>query len=413
MSKTKIAFLDHPFHRKTRSSHFFAEMLGDEFEVHTFYVEDDPRAIMQEIGDSDYDIIVCWQTEVCAPYLLMRGKRVICIPMYDSVAYAPDWYWLAMRQARFISFSKKLHDRLKKLGVESFYFQYFGNRHENVPRAKFNELRGFFWQRLPEEGLDYVWARKLLGNVVSSLHIHNAPDFGAPEDWRPDSLCTVTPFSEDGSDYLDALGQANVYVCPRRSEGIGMAMLEAMARGMCVIAHDEPTANEYIVHKVNGLLIDYGNPPLLVSEEDDDVGRICRVDDGSDRRIRLTPELASRLGEQAYRSSINGAQRWAEDSKTIPFLIHAAPQADLSDREREFADAYLQIAQYGRRDFGRFLHKLLRLHRRGLLGYELSALSLGEAIRLRLRAIPGLGMAYRFARRVYRFARRVYWRLFR
>lgn len=402
MSKTKIAFLDHPFHRKTRSSHFFAEMLSDEFEVHTFYVQDDPRAIMQEVGDSDYDIVVCWQTEVCAPYLLMRGKRVICIPMFDGVAHAPDWYWQAMRQARFISFSKKLHERLKKLGMESFYFQYFGRHHEKVPRAKFDELRGFFWQRRPEEGLDYTWARRLLGNSVRSLHIHNAPDAGVPEDWRPDSLCTVTEFSEDGSEYLEALRQANVYICPRKTEGIGMAMLEAMARGMCVIAHDEPTANEYIIHKVNGLLIDYDDPPVLVGDEDDDVGRICRVDDGDDRRIRLTVETASSLGEQAYRTYVTGAQRWVEESRTIPFLIHATPRADLSESEREFADAYLSIVKYARLDFGRFLHKLLALHRRGLLGHESSAISMREIVRHRLAAIPGLRIVYRLARRIYR-----------
>lgn len=393
MSKPKIAFLDHPFHRKTRSSHFFADLLSETFEVHTFYVPDDPRAIMQEIGDSSYDIVVCWQTEVCAPYLLMRGKRVVCIPMYDGVANVPAWYWMTMRQARFISFSKKLHERLRGLGIESYYFQYYSKKNVNVPRASFFGLRGFFWQRRPEEGLDYSWARSVLGQAVPSLHVHNAPDNERPEDWQPDSMCTVTEYGEDSSAYLAALEQANVYICPRRTEGIGMALIEAMARGMCVIAHNEPTANEYLVDGVNGLLVDYDNPKPFVD---------WLPMSTDDKSSFLSPELAARLGEQAHRSYVNGLKKWEEESKSIPILVRGAPSADLSKKEQSFLDDYLYIAKYARLDFPRYLHRLMQLHHKGMLGEEMSAISLRETWKRRVAAVPGVRPLYHAVRRLLR-----------
>jgi glycosyltransferase involved in cell wall biosynthesis len=59
---------------------------------------------------------------------------------------------------------------------------------------------------------------------------------------------------EKREDYLRLLAQFNIYLAPRRHEGIGMAYLEAMAMGMCVVAENQPTANEYILSGENGIL---------------------------------------------------------------------------------------------------------------------------------------------------------------
>jgi hypothetical protein len=48
--------------------------------------------------------------------------------------------------------------------------------------------------------------------------------------------------------------QHNVYFAPREVEGIGFSFLEAMASGMCVVAPNMPTMNEYISNGTNGLL---------------------------------------------------------------------------------------------------------------------------------------------------------------
>lgn len=384
MTRPVVAFIGHPFHQKTRSSHFFVALLERDFDVHVFYIEPDPRALMQEIADAGYSLVVCWQTEFCAPYFLMRGIRVICVPMYDGVANTPDWYWLAMRQARFISFSQFLHKRLRSLGIESFSFQYYGDAKTEIPQASFEELRPFFWQRRPQEGLSYKFVRNLLGNSAASLHVHNAPDTERAEDWEPDGFCTVSHFSDTADGYRQALERCNVFICPRFSEGIGMAMLEALARGMCVIAHNEPTANEYVVDGVNGLLVDY---------EKYTGGKATK-------KLLLSPKLAERLGRRGREMYLAGCDQWTNAARRMPFLIQSAPAADLTAREKEFAEPYLAICRYAHRDFLHYLHLLLTLHRKGLVGKEASVVPLREHIFWRLRALPGAGLAGRLLHKV-------------
>ena len=42
-----------------------------------------------------------------------------------------------------------------------------------------------------------------------------------------------------------------------------MSFIEALSRGMCVIAPNNSTMNEYIIHERNGLLYDLKNPKEL------------------------------------------------------------------------------------------------------------------------------------------------------
>ena len=381
MSGLPIAFLDHPFHRKTKSSNFFVEMLSKEFEVHVFYLEGDPREMMREIADSNYETIICWQTEFCAPYFLMRGKRVVCIAMYDGVANAPDWYWLPMRQARFVNFCKALHRKHAALGIETLYVKYYGSS-KDLNQATFESLKGFFWQRRPQEGLDSRFARKVLGRVVEDLHIHNAPDTEEPSEWVPDDDVSVTYFTKDGADYRRALASSNVYLCPRRTEGIGHPLIEAMARGMCVIAHDLPTANEYIIDGVNGILIDYDNPSSFEAL--------------SPRR--LSRERAEALGKKARESYLRGRDEWLKTEQVIPYFVRTTPNADLAEQDIRFADRYLRISRHAYSDFYRYLHGLITLQRAGLLGTEASSLSLRETVKWQIAGIPGARICWRLAK---------------
>ena len=57
-----------------------------------------------------------------------------------------------------------------------------------------------------------------------------------------------------------------------------------MAHGMCVVAHDDATANEYLVHRENGYLYDIVNP----------------------KKLTLTPAAAQRCGRAARKSIEDG-----------------------------------------------------------------------------------------------------------
>ncbi|GLQ18653.1 glycosyltransferase [Maritalea porphyrae] len=396
MSKHKIAFLDLPFHRKTRSSSFFVELLSEEFEVDVFYVDTDPRATLQELAQSSYETIICWQTEFAAPYFLLVGKRVVCVPMYDGVATAPDWYWTAMAQARFVCFSTTLHNRLKRLGLDSLSVQYFQGAGDTKAQSKFETLNGFFWQRRPEEGLDHRFVQKLIGRVVQRLHIHNAPDTENARDWTPSGDVSVSHFTESGDEYKAALTASNIYVAPRMTEGIGHTITEAMSRGMCVVAHDEVTANEYIVDGVNGILIDYGNPPQFVRYPERTA---------VEKEIVLTPAKANRLGESARRSFEKGLETWTQARHAVLYYVLTTPKADFGPNSNEFVQKYLALTKYARSDFGLFLARLASFLRSGYDPREYATVSFLEALSFRFRALPGVQNLARIAKKVLTFRR--------
>lgn len=407
----KIAFLDHPFHRKTKSSNFFVKILEQDFLVDTYYIESDSRDLLQIIVSKDYDTIVCWQTEYCAPYLLAKSQRVVCIPMYDGVANAPDIYWTSMRQARFFSFSQAIHRKLLDLDIESYHFQYFNADHIALPQADFsNGLKFFFWQRRPEDGLSASFAERVAKSVVAGqnsntqggqlhlpnaqdagradkleplsatsvlsavtdrqngktqgwhLHVHNAPDAGRADKWEPLCATSVSTFLPSADRYRKLLSEANVFICPRYTEGIGMTMLEALARGMFVVAHNEPTANEYITDGVNGALIDFYK--YRDSNPDESLE--------SPKLQDLNVTLCGQVARQRY---LEGIDRWREKSKEINFLIRTTPQADLRLAELELADDALDASRYGQVDFDQYISELRQLARKGFSGKEASNLS--------------------------------------
>ena len=224
--------------------------------MHRYFLEPDrQRALMQEIADAGYELVVCWQTEFCAPYFLLRGLRVVCIPMFDGVEGVPDWYWLPMRQAHFVNFSETLHNRHRRLGIDSLYVKYYGAKEPDPDLAEFEDLHALFWQRLPRRGARrctrFCQEAEILGRRGEfDPGIHNAPDFSSAADWEPGPTCSVSHCDKDGSAYRRCLEEGiSTSLCVRSTDGagIGHTLLEAMSRGMCVIANDWPTANEYIV----------------------------------------------------------------------------------------------------------------------------------------------------------------------
>lgn len=256
----KLLFVGHIFHTKSLSSGFFLDALGAAFDVDTLFVEPETLEFSQ-LPDDDYDLVVLWQIDFLAPIFIAAGYRTVVIPMFDASAGLPDLHFTLMREALFINFSVDLHIRTIRLGCRSLYGRYFPNPADYTAVTDFSRLRGFLWQRRPDE-IDIDLVDRLLGDTLSHLHIHNAPDYGDPPALENAKVgfgrCTLTlsTWFKEKSEYLEALGSSNIYFAPRFAEGIGLGFLEAMARGMVVVASDMPTHNEYITNWYNGILID-------------------------------------------------------------------------------------------------------------------------------------------------------------
>jgi glycosyltransferase involved in cell wall biosynthesis len=312
----KIIFIDHEFHKKTKSSDFFVNVISDFFDLERVYLDPlDPISFDVIQNFPKCNVVILWQMDFLAPIFLAQGIPTIVIPMYDGSANMPDLHWLWSRKASYINFSRRLHDHISWFGQRSFLTRYFPEPplYCDTTPERYNESRVFFWQRRPADGLNLRFAEDLLGRDAVSIHVHDVADDHSLDTsvYLEPSLSnyelTVSRWSKDPTDYAKLLPKANVFLAPRFSEGIGLAFLEAMAHGLVVVAIDGPTHDEYIRNWYNGILF---NKELHSSI---DLG-------GADNR--------QGLGKRARETALIGYDSWvAQIPKLIEFIRVVASQS--------------------------------------------------------------------------------------
>jgi len=302
----KLLFLDHAFHRKTGSSRFFLDFLKSVGDVSLEFF--DPGRAESEIerlsslAFADYDLIVIWQLEALAYLPLSVGVSTLIIPMYDGSGVQPPEHWAALSGASILNFSYNLHVSTRDLMASARLVQYFPDPKSFTRATDFDRPRVVFWHRRGDQ-IDTETVFRLLPGNFEAIHVHVAPD--DPNEtvtipsWSTRYGLTQSRWFEDPKGFSELIDSCNVAVCPRFTEGIGMFMLEAMARGMCVIASSWPVHNEYIANNINGMLFDPGSYGAL---------------DLSD---------AARLGGAARKGVEAGRLRWEEDLKALPTFISA------------------------------------------------------------------------------------------
>ena len=349
MGNSKLLFIDHAFHKKTLSSDFFIQVLSRDFAISTIHLNPH-ESLNEEIIDkaSNVDYILLWQMDYLAPIFLALGKPVIVVPMYDGSATLPALHWLAQSRALFINFSVTLHMRLQALGLESKLLKYFLPPVSSENRASFDEkLKVFIWHRRPEHGINVALVERLLGDQIGKLHVHDAPDDKNIDGQRyvrrtGTYELSVTSWFENFDDYLDVLSESNTFICPRRTEGIGIAMLEALSRGMLVLAPDEPTHTEYIANWTNGILFHPDAPqPANVLD------------------------VAGELGLRAWTGACLGYDAWIKQAATISNFIRTADRPAPLPIEKstivEFGQELSRAFYNGHGDYDSFLQRHLRM----------------------------------------------------
>lgn len=304
----KALFVDHAFHKKTRSADFFIDVVRQGFDVEVYYLTPKSKPDFGIIeAAATADVVLLWQMDFLAPVFTAMGKPTVVIPMFDGSGGMPALHWLFASRARFFNFSLNLNEQIRMVGGQTRLLRYFPPAAPESELPQFDRLSAFFWQRRPDHGIDFAYINGLLAHELDHFHVHNAPD--VPGSFRPivpDGATYVyseSSWFEDKSEYNAALSRTNVFIAPRVAEGIGMALLEAMSRGMLVLAHDAPTNNEYISSWLNGILFNKDLAPNQIFVRDS----------------------AAQMGRMAWETVVAGHQQWLDSHPRIVEWIEEAP----------------------------------------------------------------------------------------
>lgn len=254
----KIAFIDLWFHKKTKSSIFFQDILKKYFDISVFY--EDSVFYLNETKkyiNWNYDKYVFWQV---IPNFLdlikIKDKEIILIPMYDGLPlYKISWERYKCFKIKIICFCRKVYDFFNDMWFECFYLQYY------LPPLKYDvdysNKKIFFWYRW---NITWENVKTIIWNQNVSITIKNNPDPWhnvlklSEDDIKKYNVVFLNKFFDTKEEYFEHMAKHSIFIAPRKQEWIWMSFLEGMSMWQCIIAYNDATMDEYIVDNENGIL---------------------------------------------------------------------------------------------------------------------------------------------------------------
>jgi len=273
LGKPVFVYAGHSYHRLTSSTRFLLDLLEKNYRLSVIWDDSwqpSGKALRaSQINDLNPDIVLFFQTIPARKELKkVKCKRLFLAPMHDHVVGNPQEIWSLVRSygLRVLNFCRATHAIFAGFGYESRYVQYWPEPQIRLLSAT-DKLEIFFWARTREIG--WPMLKSLLGSARPARIIFRAAadpgqalELPSSDEIREYNIEIVSGWLEK-SRYLELLTSCNLFVAPRRHEGIGQSFLEAMSYGLAVIAPDSPTMNEYVQHGRNGYLYDFDAPTPL------------------------------------------------------------------------------------------------------------------------------------------------------
>lgn len=246
-----IGFLTHPHHRYTQVFDWLLSWFPEPPQIH-YGDNAGLEGFMEKVDSGTFDAVCLFQLDACLPYLATQTK-VICCPMYDASRNRPADFFPTGENILYVNMCRRLHQSISAQGGKSLYYQYAPDP-KMLPTTDWGKpLQAHFWEREPgdmDRHAAEIIARRL-GCQSLDFRLFRDKDlsFGSGEAQKK-----ATRQWESRETHLKRIAESQIFIAPRRFEGIGMAFLEAMAMGCVVVAENQATANEYILHGSTGLL---------------------------------------------------------------------------------------------------------------------------------------------------------------
>jgi len=260
MAKQKLAFVDHNYHKKTRSGDFLREIFSKDFIIEDFWWSlKEENNLIKDL--KKYENIFFFQTLIPSYDLLkLKGKNLMWAPMYDNLSFDNN-YWRKIKyiNIKLLSFSKKIKIHADKLKCPNIELKYFFSHKENELKKPDEKINIFFWYRHDLKLND--WICFFDSEKINKIVYFDSPDPGKKSEEIEQNKINKykieiikKPFLPH-DEYIKHVRNCDVFISPRKQEGIGMGFLEAISMGKYIISNDDSTMNEYILDEKIGFLI--------------------------------------------------------------------------------------------------------------------------------------------------------------
>lgn len=208
-----------------------------------------------------------WFHQFLPPIELWNDKRlpVIWSPMWDNVRDKSQQWWNRLpKHIRVVAFSDGAAAHAERAGLRTLRLHYFLDPATVRPAIWSGERVLLYWNRtglFRPTFLEHLCAALRIDRLIFRSQVD--PGWSAGIEYTlpqrlGNTVVEIIPGYLPREQYFALLERANIFLAPRLEEGVGISVLEAMARGMAVIAHDAPAMNEYIRHGHNGILLPRG-----------------------------------------------------------------------------------------------------------------------------------------------------------
>ena len=266
MQKKRLAYIDYWSHQNTKSGDFLREIFSKEFEITDFWWKPNEKIPLEEIDKYEYIFFF----HVMFPHQILRKlkkKKIMWAPMYDALNFrnfffkSIFWKQIANLGVKVLKFSDKITESIGKedININSLKLNNFIKPNFNESYNQEQKLNIFFWDRGRIKIND--WLRLFNKEEINEIVYLPRPDPGIKDttydDLKSNKDINIKLMDKKyipKNEYLEIFERCNVFIAPRKKEGIGITIVEAISRGMFVVGYNDSTMNEYILNQQVGLL---------------------------------------------------------------------------------------------------------------------------------------------------------------
>ena len=266
MKKKPLAYVDYWSHKYTKSGDFLREILSEEFEITDFWWKPNNKIPLNEINKFEYIFFF----HVMFPHQIMKKlekKKIMWAPMYDALNFRNSflksifWKQISNLGIKVLEFSDKITQSIETEEIDSLKLNYFIKPNFSSSIDQQMKLNIFFWDRGRIKIDD--WLHLFDQEEINEIVYFPQPDPGM-KIANNDNLIKKKNYNINlidkkflpKSEYLSLFEKCNVFIAPRKKEGIGITIVEAISKGMFVVGYNDSTMNEYVSDKKVGFIFD-------------------------------------------------------------------------------------------------------------------------------------------------------------